>query len=243
MRELAEFITTQRDRFAVDDGNIFALSFAKVTRRWAFLHIIRVRYDEASNAFIENAEVFRASIRPGGPHQMTAEPMMLQSQGQHLGTLVHLEIEAYYLFAKILLDEIAHAIENYFGPVRGIAIDSHDDFCKRILKYASAKDLTIPEDFEKAISDIRRQISDFRDAQIAHEKSPRAIKGMTWDATRQVMLATTRLYPKPTDKQVNSESVGSLTAMLEGYVDRVLAFVETNQLKARFKIGQSKCNA
>ena len=35
-----------------------------------------------------------------------------------LTTRLHLEIESFYLFAKILLDKVAHFVEFYFGPGR-----------------------------------------------------------------------------------------------------------------------------
>lgn len=236
MEKLINFIQTERERLAVEDGNIFAFSFGKVTRHWMFLEIIRQRYQDASAAFIAHSEAFRAMIKPGGPHTMTVEQMKLQGQGGYLSNLVHLEIESYYLFAKIMLDEIFHAIENYFGPARGLSLDSHDDLAKRLHGYAATKGLTIPESFEQAVSDLRQRISDFRDQQIAHEKSPRTMRGTMWDADGQVMLATNRLYPKDTDKQVNSESLASLAAALEAYVDSVMTFIETNRSQGRFKL-------
>jgi hypothetical protein len=234
MSAITEFIRRGRDRFAVDDGNILAFSFGKVTRHLVFLEIIRQRYKEASAAFIGNSEAFRATIKPGGPYAMTQEQLRLQAEGWPLSNLVHLEIESFYLFAKILLDELAHAIENYFGPARGLSLDSHDDLAKSLRAYADVKGLTVPEEFEKAVADLRQRISDFRDQQIAHEKSPRTMRGTTWDATGEVMLATNRLYPKDGDKQVNSESLSSLASAIEGYIDHV-DLIETNQSRARFK--------
>lgn len=235
MQALIDFIGRERNRFAVDDGNIFAFAFSKVTRRWAFLEIIRQRHQDASAAFISNSEAFRATIKPGGPHTMTQDQMKLQAEGWPLSNLVHLEIESFYLFAKILLDELAHAIENYFGPARGLSLDSHDDLAKSLRAYAAAKGLTIPEEFENSVLDLRQRISDFRDQQIAHEKSPRTMRGTTWDATGEVMLATNRLYPKGSDKQVNSETLGGLMAALEAHIGSVISFVEANRSRARFK--------
>jgi hypothetical protein len=72
------------------------------------------------------------------------------------------------LFAKILLDKIARAIEFYFGTVP----DSHDDFVKHLDRYVRAKDLSLPRGFKQDLQGLKREISDFRDYQIAHEKSP-----------------------------------------------------------------------
>jgi hypothetical protein len=57
----------------------------------------------------------------------------LMSQSQGLTSDLHLEIESYYVFAKIILDDVARAIEYYFGPHRGLALDSHDGLAKRMV--------------------------------------------------------------------------------------------------------------
>src|SRR5258707_8540202 len=87
IQRLIDFIRKERERFAVDDGNIFAFSFSKVTRRWAFLEIIRQRHKDASAAFIANSEAFRATIKPVGSHALTQEQMKLQAEGWPLSNL------------------------------------------------------------------------------------------------------------------------------------------------------------
>lgn len=73
----------------------------------------------------------RALAKPG-THPVTAEQVALHQQGYQIGIQVHLEMEAWYLFAKIVLDDVARAIEYYFGPAQRLAIDSHADLCARI---------------------------------------------------------------------------------------------------------------
>jgi hypothetical protein len=235
MMRLSNFIAEHRNAFSVNDGNVFVTSFSKVTRHWVFLEIIRARYAEASTALVANSRAFQLTMKPGGPHTMTPEQVALQQEAWWLGNLVHLEIESFYLFAKILLDEMAHGIENYFGPSRGLSLDSHDDLCKCLRKYGETKGLTITTEFEHVVADLRRRISDFRDAQVAHEKSPRTLKGIAWDATGKTRFVSNRLYPVANDRQVESESLDSLAAALESYVDQIVAFLRTNQSNARFK--------
>ena len=100
MRELEKFVSRERARFSFEDSHVFAFSFGKVTRRWMFLEIIRERYKEASVAFVANSKAMRAACKPGGPHLLTAEQLVLQSKGLDLSIIVNLEIKSFYLFAK-----------------------------------------------------------------------------------------------------------------------------------------------
>jgi hypothetical protein len=112
---------------------------------------------------------------------------------------VSLEVESFYLFAKILLDKIARAIEFYFGPQRGLALDSHDDLVRRFQRYGQAKVLEAPLGLLTSAQSLREKVSDFRDQYIAHEKSPRTIRQLTWDESRRVKMVLTRVYPTEKD--------------------------------------------
>jgi len=80
------------------------------------------------------------------------------------------------IFAKIALDKIVHVIEFYFGQGRGIRLNSHDDLTKGITKFASLKGLSLPEVYVALSEHLKKDVSDFRDYQIEHEKSPRTTR-------------------------------------------------------------------
>lgn len=235
MQKLHDFIAKHRDRFSVEHSNVFAFSFSKVTRHWHFLEIIFQRYVEASAAFIANTKAMQALMRPG-THPVSPEQAALHSKGYNLTAAVHLEIESFYLFSKILLDEIAHTIEYYFGPVRGAPLDSHDDFTKNIQKYATNKGIILSDGFADAIMELKNRISDFRDSQIAHEKSPRTMRGTVWGPDGYVRMASNKLYPKETDRQADTESLDGLKVALEDYIGRVIGLIEANENKTRLTL-------
>src|SRR6266496_248045 len=117
MTALTDFISSERERFANEDNNKFAMSFSQISRCSAFLDVIIERYEEASQQFFQNTKSMQATRLPG-THPMTSEQIALHNEGVRLTLLLHLEIESFYLFAKIFLDKIAHALEFYFGQVR-----------------------------------------------------------------------------------------------------------------------------
>jgi hypothetical protein len=218
MKELTDFIVSQRDRFEFEHDNVFAFSWSKINRRLAFLDVIERRYIEASKAFLENSAA-------------------LQDEAPRLIVDLHLEIESYYLFAKIALDNVAHAIEYYFGPARGLSLDSHDDLTKNLAQYAAAKSLVLDADLLERMADLKRRISDVRDYKISHEKSPRTMAGTSWDQDeRLARIAMTRLFPRSSDpEQFESEPLPKLREAIHEYLSQVIIFITNNETKTALK--------
>ena len=106
MNSLRQFIAENRNRFRNEHNNVFAICFSKILRRNAFLEIILRRYERAAAVFIDNSKALQASMKEGGHDLSDAQMEMFNKSGQ-LTSEVHLEIESYYLFAKIILDDIA----------------------------------------------------------------------------------------------------------------------------------------
>ena len=233
LKTLTEFIITERDRFENRDNNRFAVSFSKLTRYYEFLRIILERYGEAGRRFLENTKEAQALTKPG--HQeVTRELAQVMAESWPLTTRLHLEIESFYLFAKILLDHVARNFELYFGQVRKRSLDSHDDLVRNVAAYATALALTLPDGFMDAAAVLKRDISDHRDYEIAHEKSPRTMHATTFSGKR-TSIASTKLYPKETDKQVETEDLETLLERLDAYLLQVIDFIAINRDKACLK--------
>jgi hypothetical protein len=237
MQDFIDFISEHRERFEVEHNNIVSLSFSKVTRHWQFLEIIYQRYIDASEALIANSDAMQAIRQPGpGPHTMTAEQISLMNRGHVLSVAAHLEIESFYLFAKILLDEIAHSFECYFGSARGVSLDSHDNLTKYLAAYAAVKELTILPSFAERTVELKKRISDYRDYQIAHEKSPRTLRGTMWGPDRRLRMSNNRVYPKASDRQVDTESLEELKNSLEDYIRDLIVLIESNADKTALRL-------
>jgi hypothetical protein len=136
----------ERERFADEDNNKFAMSFSQISRYSAFLDVILKRYEDASRQLFQNTKALQETLLPG-QNPVSSSQMALHEEGVRLTILVHLEIESFYLFAKILLDKVARSLEFYFGQEREKSLDSHDDLVKNFESYAGAKSLTLPADF------------------------------------------------------------------------------------------------
>jgi hypothetical protein len=234
---LAQFIDERRHQVDEKFNNIFAFSWGKVLRRLSFLDLLEARYKKLSSELIENFTATQGLMetRPG-THPISPELRTLMIAGQHLITELHLQIESHYLFAKIALDDIARAVELYFGQSRGLSLDSHDDFSKKAEKYSASLNLTIPRGLLEAAADLKGRISDLRDYQISHDKSPRTIKGTSWSKNRGAQMFLSRMYPKETDPEhIQTEDLVELRNSLNSYIDSIVGFLKTNDDRTALK--------
>ena len=238
MTLLSDFVSSERERFADEDNNKFALGFSQISRYHLFISLILKRYEEASRAFFENTNVMQATLL-SGTHRLTDAQVKLHEDGVRLNALVHLEIESYYLFAKICLDKIAHALEFYFGQGRGQSLDSHDQLVKNFAAYAAEKSLALPADLMRIAAALKKDISDYRDYEIAHEKSPRRLSGTVFDTEGRMQIAGISLYPTKADQQVESKVLHDLMRDLDTYIALVIELVRSNGKKTKLKRKES----
>src|SRR5438445_10352953 len=120
---------------------MFAQSFSQVTKTYRYLLIILDRYDSSSRAFIKNTKAMQETIKPG-KHQLTKEQERLHEQGWQLQVALEFEIDPFYIFAKMLLDKVAHALEFYFGKAPQCSLASHDKLTKCFNRYVPIKKLS-----------------------------------------------------------------------------------------------------
>jgi hypothetical protein len=232
---LNDFIEDERKRFCTRDNNVFAFSLGHVCRYLTFLNIIEGRYSKVGQLFVANSNELRAAV-PSGTPKLTDEQRRLLDEGTELTFRLHLEIESFYLFAKILLDKVAHAIEFYFGAVRGVSLDSHDDLVKCLDKYAKGKRLNLPTNFVEKARSLKKDVSDFRDYEIAHEKSPRRLNITGFSADGHTSLISSMLYPTEKDQQVSSKHLGDLGNEIEEYVQLLTVLLGTNRELTQLKV-------
>src|SRR5205823_3758369 len=93
---------------------------------------------------------------------------------RQLATVLHLRIETFYLYAKVLADRLAKAVELFFGQARGISLTKHSRIRTKLAQFAEAHGLDPPPTYllEKA-DEVTKQIADFRDRHIVHEQNTR----------------------------------------------------------------------
>jgi len=241
MSIIDDFIDNERKHYTGKDSNLFAFSLAQSLRYYDFLLIVAARYEKASEKAVSahNKLMKPLLAQPGKEISMTVKQMRLFVEQRLLQTLVHLEIESFYMFAKIFLDKIALFIQNYFGPEQGISLRSHDKLEKEHERFRLAKGLTYPQGFSRSIIFLKEHISDYRDKQISHMYSQRAVKGTTWGDNKQMKITTMQLFPTGNEfKSPSSEDLSLLLQAIDTYIQQLIAFIESNRAKTRFELKQ-----
>lgn len=237
IQKLSSFISSERNRFSIQHDNMFASSFSQAINYYGFLLIISKRYKDASKSFIANFKEFQSALdKSPNSHPMTQKQPDIQLRGMNITNVLHLEIESFYLFAKIFLDKICRALELYFGPARGLSLDSHDLLSKNLVKYASDKGLVLNENILFLVNKLKTEISDFRDYQITHHKNSRTTRGTMFGPTGEIRMLLTSVYPKPEDKQIESKNLKELLELIDIYIDEVVYFLKTNNKKTNLRL-------
>jgi hypothetical protein len=236
LTKLSEFVSAHRARFTIEHDNMFGFSWAKVSRHCGFMEIIERRYEAASAAYIANSEAVRKAM-PTGVAPVSPELEAIMNETWPLQLDLDLQQESAYIFAKIILDDVARAIQLYFGPHRDISLNSHDRWAKAVREYAAAKALAVSEEFVDSVTRLKERVCDFRDKQIEHENCPRTTHATAWDqGGSHARMVKTRLYPTENDPgQAEAETPVQLRAAIEAYLDQVVEFLLANEAKTNLK--------
>src|SRR5207244_194379 len=83
---------------------------------------------------------------------------------------------------------------------------------------------------------LKNDISDYRDYEIAHEKSPRRLSGTAFDEQGRMRMIRYNLYPTERDKQVESKALHELANHLTRYITSVSELVESNRHKTKLRV-------
>ena len=143
-------------------------------------------------------------------------------------------------FANILLDTVARAIEKYFGQVRECSLDSHHDLITHLGKYAEQTKLAIPQHFMETAKRLRKNITTFRDQEIAHGKRLNRVTATALTKEgHATMIATSTIVPKERFKpQADSVHVRELMAAVEEYIAAAIEIVKTNRDKRKLTFAE-----
>jgi hypothetical protein len=237
IKRFAAFVSSERDRFANAHNNAFAFGFMDIGIYRGFLGTISARHQEAASALQANTEAMLRGA-PSGPRPLTEEEAARFQDGHTLGAMLRLETESWYLFAKILLDEIARCLEFYFGPSARLSLDSHDQLVKNIDRYCQTKELVLPDRFMHLAVELKKDVADFRDYQIAHHKSPRTLRPYIFPEGKPetARIMHVQFMPKASDRQVESRSIPGLNVLIDSYLNCVLDLLEGNREKTNLTL-------
>ena len=236
---LSAFVETYRSRMDNKNNNLFAFSAGAWWTYYIFLTHILARYDRSNAEYGEVMEPVtrRMSEAPAGGRSrpMTPEDMAEWKRQIDLATVLNLDIETFYLFAKILLDRIADTFGFMFGVDWKSSGSSHSDLSKRFETLCRDKGLEIrPDNLPALISTLSKAVVDYRNKLIEHLNDPRILKGTASAPGKASSIVTSHMYPTEEDAEAfrQTEDPHALLRMLEEYIAAMLKLFEVNTKKS-----------
>ena len=230
------FRDKERWQYSDMDQNMFAVAIGQINRYYEFLLIVKARYDSETKYFIQMNPFPREGVQEG-IRQVTTDEFDKMIQSSALQANIQLDIESFYVFAKVTLDKIAQFCETYFGNQRGCTFKSHDNLVKYFSRYTEAKGLSFPTGFLELSQKLKDLVSEYRDKHIAHHKNPRRMVGIIWSTEGNIQLMPTYVNPMGSDKpQTVSSPLSQLLELLDAYLELLFSAVESNRTKGTFAI-------
>ncbi len=217
MDKLAQFIESEREVY--EHNNMFALGLGQADRYYRFLHRVYARYLDLSPRVVDNVKRSMDIAKEQGNGPVGPELWESQMQGRELGEQLQLEIESFYLFGTIFLDRVACFIEGYFQKPSEGRIDTHRKLKNKLREFVVEKGLALPEGFEASVDYLENDLAEFRDKDITHDKSPRTIRGITWDSDGVTGIHKSRVYPREGDPLASGTPPPNLMNAIEIYVE------------------------
>lgn len=234
-KTVSDFIESERNRFSNKHNNMFAISLSQPMRYRNFLRILIEQHERTSETYARYNKSHWDSLLPGS-HPLTNEQLSILEKVNETGLVLQLEIESFYLFAKILLDRVAHFLEFYFGAARKISFDSHDQLTKNIVDYSALKNISLPSDLLDMLKMLKRDISDHRDYEIAHEKSPRTTRCTFLTLDGKASIISSQFYPTEPFKQSQTKPLKELIGEIDLYLEMVITLIRNNTNKTNLNL-------
>jgi len=157
--------------------------------------------------------------------------------------LLALRVETFYLFARILLDQIARVVRGAFGSAgtKKVPLSGHTELRKNLACYAAQKGLKpVPDSLTSLIERVSSDIVDFRDDYVTHDAASRRIKATMFDrSTGSVSVVISTLMPREGETEVTAYTPPELMETIDTYVTAVIDYITLNRKAERPAGGNS----
>jgi hypothetical protein len=148
-----------------------------------------------------------------------------------LGETLYLEIESFYLFAKILLDRVADVVCLYFGHPKVKDGSSHTRLKNGIFDHICRKSSVDGQALVPRLEDLHRRVVRHKTDVVEHLADPRWLPGIGFGGDHRVTVSMGLTAPSEGETEFDTretEDPAALLKEIEGYVVVVIDFLEAN---------------
>ena len=227
---LTSFVEGVRDSVDTDRGNILGMAVNQVSEVLAYLRITARDYEIANEEFMTYVDWRRQQFTEG-TRELTQDEIRRLDEGRETSLTLHLRIETFYIFAKIVLDKIGPLFEALFGQGRAASLERHSKLVRNLDEYVSQHGLTpVPPDLSNKMEGLGERVAEYRDKWITHDASPRTMKGTMFELEkREATIAPGRLYPRKGEvAEPQPLSPRTLLPEIDAYVIAVVDYLDEN---------------
>jgi hypothetical protein len=210
----------ERGATSADDA---LLSFSQVAETLDRLEVILDDHEEAQQAFLDAF---------AGPGETLQAPLVNR---RHASVVLNLRVETFYLFARILLDQVARAVRGAFGrPGRGITLSGHTELTKNLAAYAADKGLApLPGSLSRMIEQVSSDIVDIRDHYVAHDAKSGRVKGTTFNrAAGEATMLVGSLPVSAAEPGFTVMAPPDLMRTIDAYLEAIIEYINLNRTVA-----------
>ena len=235
---LTAFISAERDKLRGDEqNNYFGAVFGEITKYYQYLSLTMSRYIPASSLYVASTKerMRKNSLRGDGSWTMTPEEIAEYDAHLQQQTELLYELEAFYMFANVLLDRISAATQYYFGlGLTGKQWESFYSMNKHLVGYASAKKLSQPpKEFLNTMHWLYGNISDFRGDFLAHkhtkDRQVRSTMGVGFSNEHGgAYFNMGQMYPKDGETPIIAKKPDELVYYLNTFIKSWVEYLTQN---------------
>ncbi len=242
MTILTDFCGRERALYAPEETNLFLAAVREVDRYLQYMEIALARHAQLSAQFAAITKRFFEA--PKGVSAVTPQMQATIDALGALQTLIAMDHETFCLFGTIFLDRAACFVERYFGHPTSGRIDSHRKLDRKLTSYAVEKGLLLPDGLADSVRWLEERVCEYRDHEIAHDKSMRWTYGMKMDPDGTVLPVKSGLFlpPRPVGAgrpPIEAIPLQELKERINRYVSELIALIETNRAHTCYKLKAS----
>jgi hypothetical protein len=234
--ELFSFQKAEWDRLSSHSSRDAAAlhgSFGHILRGYRYLELIHERHVPTAKHYKELLAQLIARMDPafeGGAITYDEEMATMDADMGDLLDVAHVDLETFYLFAKIVLERVAQYVELYFGSEPKLPIRTHDKLRANFSEFAERRGLVISEGFSAAFAHVHDMV-------FTHQSESATNDARVAQSPSDLMIAHTDNTPGPNGASPGvmrlSLTTGQLLNVVDAYLRTVLGLIRANPNRAK----------
>lgn len=182
MRERLTAFSQEAGRSSKRVDHLIQVAAGHVGLTLTFLDIGAADIAESRRDYQVVNEQLKAVIAEAGPgsHALEGEALAIYEAQSRAVWIAIYRIDSFFVFARVLLDDIAALIDRVFRPVRHEVGGSHSKLADRLPRAVAEYGLEMPYELEMAIAGLDVNVTLFRDKHVVHRSrlTPRIMRGL-----------------------------------------------------------------